>query len=90
MASSQIRVQDYDGTISDVAFDIMDADSLLAGVASRIMRRTGLDSAHRLLLNKSLLEGTCWILASGARADLVQYPEFSSKFASSRKSEFSV
>ena len=75
MATSSVHAQDYRGAISDVAFDIITADSFLAGIASAIINRNSPDTVHLRSLKRSLLEGTYWILTNGEKGDLLPYPE---------------
>src|SRR4051794_27142189 len=74
MSSCRVRMQDYTGPISDVVFDMLTADAFLAGIATTLIDRAPLQSAHRLTLDAPLLEGSMWVLADGRKIDLMAHP----------------
>jgi len=60
----------------DVAFEITTAETVVAGVASKIMDQNQLTADDRLIVGcPFMLEGRWWKRASGSVFDLNEHPE---------------
>jgi hypothetical protein len=71
-----VDVNDYAGGIADVAFEIVTADTFLAGIADSWLSGAVMDSSSRVIvIVQRLLDGRIWVAEQGQRYDLSQWPE---------------
>ena len=94
LAETSIKLNDYRGKLSDIAFDLSITDSFIAGIADRILGGDLITSDEIALLRKPFLhDETFWTTTDGLCADLEHSPEllgFASKIEEVRRicSEF--
>jgi hypothetical protein len=69
------RMSDYDGAMADVVFEILTADSLLAGIADTILTGHIPNRAIVPYLAHGTLSGSVWCMPDGELVDLANQPE---------------
>jgi hypothetical protein len=75
LSKASIKARDYGGDLSDVVFDMLSAESFVAGVADRLLSGQQMLFEHRSVITDDLLRGNAWISQSRAPFDLTPYPE---------------
>src|SRR5437762_10331312 len=76
LADKSIDIHKYSGSLFDVVFEIITADTFVAGVANRIFNRDPITSKERAIISaQMLLEGRLWRLDNGQLFDLQSHLE---------------
>ena len=70
----KISPQNYQGALSDVVFDMVTADSFVAGVADHVISGQQIPHEHRDTIAQELLRGNACVSQAGD-FDLTPYPE---------------
>jgi hypothetical protein len=66
----------YSGVLFDIAFEIITADTYIAGIASKILDRESIEPEERALLSKPLLkDGHWWQRPTGEEFDIQECVE---------------
>jgi hypothetical protein len=73
MKTASINPADYAGAMFDVVFDIITADTYVAGVATKLVDGERVDPAEAAYVSRPLLKGSAW-LYEGQEFDLSQHP----------------
>lgn len=66
---------DYQGALGDVVFDILSAESFVAGVAHRLLGGQQMLYEHGSVITDELLRDNAWISQCRVPFDLTPYPE---------------
>jgi hypothetical protein len=61
MSRSNVNIADYEGTLFDVVFDILTADTFVAGIATKILDGESIPPNERVVIRNPLLEKNSWI-----------------------------
>ena len=72
LAKYSVSVHEYSDEWFDVAFDIITAESGIAGIADQILSGTKPSKDQMVVLDKKLLDGTTWLLLDGRSCDLIK------------------
>lgn len=76
LANTGIDIHKYSGPLFDVVFEIISADTFVAGVASKLLDRDPVTREERAIISaQMLLEGRLWRLDNGKLFDLQSYAE---------------
>jgi len=70
-----VNPRKYSGELADVVFELISADSLIAGVAEALLSGNSLKMEHKTVLSKRLLLGSQWALSDGSLIDLSEQAE---------------
>jgi hypothetical protein len=73
--SQSIDPQNYAGDDSDVVFDIITAETFVAGIASKILDSKTISSEEKQILNKEFVKGGNWLRADGSEYSLWHLPD---------------
>lgn len=65
----------YKAALQDVVFELMEADTFVAGIASSFLEGEQVDRSHLAILGMTFLVDTSWLRRDGSRFDLQSYPE---------------
>ncbi|MCU7863832.1 MAG: hypothetical protein KZQ92_07620 [Candidatus Thiodiazotropha sp. (ex Lucinoma borealis)] len=60
-----ININDYAGTDFDILFDILTAETFIAGLADRLIEGETIDTLERSILERQLFSGKVWHLDNG-------------------------
>jgi hypothetical protein len=69
------NVNRYSGLLAEVAFELVTADTFIAGIASSLLEESAVAQAELALLERRFLIGTDWMLPNGSTVDLRNEPE---------------
>jgi hypothetical protein len=61
--------------LKNVAFELIDADTFIAGIASCFLEHEEVNASHVAILRMPLLDGTFYLGRDGYRIDLQPYPQ---------------
>jgi hypothetical protein len=76
LRDTSVSIIDYqDSAVHDVVFEMVTADTYIAGVADRLLHGPKIREEHRRIISQDQLHGNAWILQDGTRFDLTPYPE---------------
>lgn len=68
-----IDPNDYDGPLGDVVFDIITADTYVAGIATKLLDGEHVEPAEAAFVSRPMLSGSCWV-HQGQQFDLSREP----------------
>lgn len=76
LAAHSLDVHEYSGRLFDVVFEIVTADTFVAGLASKLLDGGAVSSEERRFIDSPLLiEGHWWRCEDGQLFDIQPYPE---------------
>jgi hypothetical protein len=75
LQACSIALNDYSGSLLDIAFDLITVDTFVAGLASKILDRQTLTPQERQILLPPFLAGSIWNGHEIRHADLTGFPE---------------
>lgn len=76
LANKRIDIHKYSGSLFDVVFEIITADTFVAGVASKLLDRAPVTGEERAVISaQMLLEDRFWRLDNGQLFDLELHAE---------------
>jgi hypothetical protein len=75
LRDTRVNPNRYTGHLQNVVFELIDADTSIAGIASCLLDCEHVDASHVAILRSPLLEETSWLGRDGSRTDLRPYPE---------------
>lgn len=75
LRTTTTRMSDYDGAMAGVVFEILTADSFLAGIADTILTGHVPNRAIVPYLSQGTLSGSVWRMPDGALVDLANQPD---------------
>ncbi len=76
LTDKRIDIHKYSGPLFDVVFEIITADTFVAGVASKLLDRDPVTREERNIISaQMLLEGRLWRLDNGQLFDLQAHAE---------------
>lgn len=65
----------YRAELADAAFEVLSADTFIAGIASTLLAGKRPDAQHMAVLRRDYLLDATWLLSDGRRVDLSLAPE---------------
>jgi hypothetical protein len=65
----------YKGEIKELVFELLDAETFVAGIASTLLEGQCPERAAMPILETTFLFGTCWMRRDGSQFDLRATPE---------------
>jgi hypothetical protein len=71
----RLNIHSYSGKLFDVIFDILTAESAVAGIATRLIEGQAVPTKHTANLQKPFMIGDDWLLDGGERIDLAGSPD---------------
>ena len=75
LKTSTLNIHSYSGSDFDTVFDIISADTFIAGIADKIIEGHTVSQQEKAILNKKLLENKSWITTDGEIKSLEHLPE---------------
>jgi hypothetical protein len=69
------NVNRYAGALTDVAFELVTADTFVAGIASSLLEKRAVAPGEFAVLRSQFLVGTDWKLQDGSTVDLRNEPD---------------
>lgn len=75
LRETRVNPNRYTGHVQNVVFELIDADTFIAGIASCLLDRERVDASHVAILRSPLLEETSWLGRDGSRTNLSPHPE---------------
>lgn len=75
LRNSKISVLNYQGELKDVVFDMVTAESFIAGIADHVLGGQPIAAEHRSGIAQEIFNGTAWLSQDGGRFDLTAFPE---------------
>jgi hypothetical protein len=76
LLAESLEIHRYSGTVFDVAFQIITAETFVAGVATKILDREVVSPEEAAVIkNPLVLEGSLWRCDDGQTFDLKPFPQ---------------
>lgn len=75
LCDTRVNPGRFTRNLQSVAFELIDADTFIAGIASCLLDSEAVNASHASILRSPFLEGTFWLSRDGCRTDLHPYPE---------------